>query len=96
MEDTEAPRRKRKNMQIDQIDQLRMYMNKLNINEEFMVDCMSAVLNDNLVEFFHSIGKSKHHIKKFEPESESSSSEEDVLDYDDSHHFNRFNKQKYQ
>ena len=63
-----------------------------------MVECMQAVLNDNLVEFFHSIGKSKHHIKQFEPQSESSSSEEDVLaimhnsDNNDNNENNQFNR----
>ena len=40
-----------------------MLMDRLQIKKEFLVECMRTVLYDNLTEFFHSLGKSKHHIK---------------------------------
>ena len=47
-------------------------MNRLDISKEFLVQCMRTVLYDNLTEFFHSLGKSKHHIKHFESDSSDS------------------------
>ena len=49
--------------QDDTKDELSMLMNRLCIKKEFLVECMRTVLYDNLTEFFHSLGKSKHHIK---------------------------------
>jgi hypothetical protein len=50
-------------------DELSMLMDRLQIKKEFLVECMRTVLYDNLTEFFHSLGKSKHHIKQFETSS---------------------------
>ena len=55
-------------------DELNRLMERLNIRKNFLVECMHTVLYDNLVDFFLSIGKQKHHIHQFESDSSSDSS----------------------
>jgi hypothetical protein len=54
-------------------DELNLLMDRLHIKKEFLVECMRTVLYDNLTEFFHSLGKQKHHIKQFESSSSEAS-----------------------
>lgn len=42
--------------------QLSLLMEQLQISKKFLVESMQKVLYDNLLDFFQSIGKQKHHI----------------------------------
>jgi hypothetical protein len=52
-------------------DELNLLMDRLKIKKSFLVECMHTVLYDNLLDFFQSIGKQKHHIHQFESERSS-------------------------
>jgi hypothetical protein len=52
-------------------DELNLLMDRLKIKKSSLVECMHTVLYDNLLDFFQSIGKQKHHIHQFESDRSS-------------------------
>jgi hypothetical protein len=52
-------------------DELNLLMDRLKIKKSSLVECMHTVLYENLLDFFQSIGKQKHHIHQFESDRSS-------------------------